>query len=40
LPYLGLWMKLEDNCSIHLIVDRLALLSVIWDWRCDEHVRS
>jgi hypothetical protein len=28
-------MELEDVCSIHLIVDRLLLLSVIWVRRCD-----
>ncbi len=39
-PYLGPRMESEDNCSIHLIVDRLALLLFIWDWRCNEHVRS
>ncbi len=39
-PYLGTWMELEDNCSIHLIVDCLALLSVIWDWHCNKCVRS
>jgi hypothetical protein len=37
-PYLGPWMELEDDCSIHLIVGCLALLLVIRVWRCDEHV--
>ncbi len=39
-PYLRPWMESEDDCSIHLIVDCLALLLVIRDWHCDERLRS
>ncbi len=33
--YLGLWMELNNDCSIHLILHCRALLSVIQYRRCD-----
>ena len=33
--FLGLWMELNGDCSIHLILHRRALPSVIQYWRCD-----
>ena len=39
-PYLKWWLELDNDCTIHPIPHRRALLTIIRDWRCNVRLWS